>query len=87
MFGSGREFGCRFTYKVQDEAGGIARNCFRLKISAMATRWPLFWATTFLKTRPVCGSIPKQRRGARILGKAVTDPERFGVAEVVDGIG
>ena len=23
--GSGREFGCRFTYKVQDEAGGIAQ--------------------------------------------------------------
>ena len=25
LLGSGREFGCRFTYKVQDEAGGIAQ--------------------------------------------------------------
>ena len=25
LLGSGTEFGCRFTYKVQDEAGGIAQ--------------------------------------------------------------
>ena len=25
LLGSGREFGCQFTYKVQDEAGGIAQ--------------------------------------------------------------
>jgi len=25
LLGSGRNFGCRFTYKVQDEAGGIAQ--------------------------------------------------------------
>ena len=25
LLGSGREFGCHFTYKVQDEAGGIAQ--------------------------------------------------------------
>jgi len=25
LLGSGKEFGCRFTYKVQDEAGGIAQ--------------------------------------------------------------
>jgi len=25
LLGSGKQFGCRFTYKVQDEAGGIAQ--------------------------------------------------------------
>src|SRR6185295_582097 len=25
LLGSGREFGCEFTYRVQDEAGGIAQ--------------------------------------------------------------
>lgn len=25
LLGSGKDFGCRFTYKVQDEAGGIAQ--------------------------------------------------------------
>ncbi|MHC4477357.1 MAG: sugar phosphate nucleotidyltransferase, partial [Planctomycetota bacterium] len=25
LLGSGKEFGCNFTYKVQDEAGGIAQ--------------------------------------------------------------
>ncbi|HVN67311.1 MAG TPA: sugar phosphate nucleotidyltransferase, partial [Candidatus Sulfotelmatobacter sp.] len=25
LLGSGKEFGCKFTYKVQDEAGGIAQ--------------------------------------------------------------
>src|SRR3989441_6275503 len=25
LLGSGKDFGCRFTYKVQDEAGGVAQ--------------------------------------------------------------
>src|SRR6056297_3945571 len=25
LLGSGKDFGCKFTYKVQDEAGGIAQ--------------------------------------------------------------
>jgi len=84
LLGSGREFGCRFTYKVQDEAGGIAQ--------------ALGLAEGFVGKDPCCvilgdnifqdGIGPyverfrEQARGARLLLKQVQDPQRYGVAEV-----
>ncbi|NCC69471.1 MAG: spore coat protein [Clostridia bacterium] len=85
LLGSGREFGCRFTYKVQDEAGGIAEAlglaenfCHDGDLMAVILGDNIFedplgpWADAFRA----------QGKGARIMGKQVTDPERFGVAEV-----
>jgi glucose-1-phosphate thymidylyltransferase len=82
--GSGKDFGCRFTYKVQDEAGGIAQ--------------ALALAENFAGGDPVCvilgdnifqdsldvetAAFVRQGSGARILLKQVTDPQRFGVAEI-----
>ncbi len=84
LLGSGKDFGCRFTYKVQDEAGGIAQ--------------ALGLAENFAGASPVCVVLGDnifqddlkaqaevyraQGKGARILLKAVADPQRFGVAEV-----
>lgn len=83
--GSGKEFGCRFTYKVQDEAGGIAQ--------------ALALAENFAGGDPICvilgdnifqdSLVPEmeafgaQGQGARVLLKPVGDPHRFGVAEVL----
>ncbi len=88
LLGSGREFGCRFTYKVQDEAGGIAQ--------------ALGLAENFANAQPVAvilgdnifqGSLEghaerflAQGQGARLLLKQVPDPTRFGVAEIRDGM-
>jgi len=85
--GSGKDFGCRFTYKVQDEAGGIAQ--------------ALGLAENFAAGAPICvilgdnifqdslvqevATFGLQEKGARILLKAVHDPQRYGVAEVRDG--
>ena len=85
--GSGKDFGCRFTYKVQDEAGGIAQ--------------ALGLAENFAASSPICvilgdnifqddltaevEAYVKQGSGARILLKPVHDPQRYGVAEVKDG--
>jgi len=82
--GSGKDFGCRFTYKVQDEAGGIAQ--------------ALGLAENFVAGESVCvilgdnifqddliadaEAFRKQGQGARILLKPVQDPQRFGVAEL-----
>ena len=84
LLGSGKEFGCRFTYKVQDEAGGIAQ--------------ALGLAENFAGASPICvilgdnvfedpidryaARFEKQKKGARILLKQVQDPQRYGVAEV-----
>lgn len=84
LLGSGKDFDCKFTYKVQDEAGGIAQ--------------ALLLAENFAGGKPVAvilgdnifedGLIPylekylSSENGAHILLKPVPDPHRFGVAEV-----
>ncbi|MBX3396117.1 MAG: NTP transferase domain-containing protein [Phycisphaerae bacterium] len=86
LLGSGREFGVRFTYKVQDEAGGIAQ---ALGLSEnFAGGQKVF---VILGDNITCDSLAdeairfsKQSSGARVLLKEVTDPHRFGVAELRD---
>lgn len=82
LLGSGKDFGCRFTYKVQDEAGGIAQ--------------ALGLAENFCGDEPMTvilgdnifeAGLSKalgnfDGTGAQILIKQVEDPERFGVAEL-----
>jgi len=87
LLGSGREFGCRFTYKVQDEAGGIAQ---ALGLAEnFANQQPL---AVILGDNVFQGSLKghaerflTQEAGARLLLKQVSDPHRFGVAEIRDG--
>jgi glucose-1-phosphate thymidylyltransferase len=85
LLGSGREFGCRFTYKVQDEAGGIAQGL----AENFANGQPL---AVILGDNIFRGSLKEQAerfvaqgQGARLLLKQVPDPERFGVVEIRDG--
>jgi glucose-1-phosphate thymidylyltransferase len=82
LLGSGKDFNCRFTYKVQDEAGGIAQ--------------ALGLAENFAGNDPVVvilgdnifeHSLDKAVKnydgsGAQILIQEVEDPERYGVAEL-----
>jgi glucose-1-phosphate thymidylyltransferase len=84
LLGSGRDFGCRFTYKVQDEAGGIAQ---ALALAEnFADNFPIavilgdniFQAN--LKT--YADKFLTQQDGARILLQQVPYPQRFGVAEL-----
>jgi glucose-1-phosphate thymidylyltransferase len=87
LLGSGREFKCRFTYKVQDEAGGIAQalglaeNFANGQPIAVILGDNLFQAD--LKTQ--AQRFLTQGSGARLLLKQVPDPHRFGVAEIRDG--
>lgn len=88
LLGSGREFGCRFTYKVQDEAGGIAQALSLAENFCHGDPMAVILGDNIFEDAlgPFAAAFQKQGRGARILGKAVTDPERFGVAEVVNGL-
>lgn len=86
LLGSGKQFGCRFTYKVQDEAGGIAQ--------------ALGLAENFAQKQPVvvilgdnvfednlkhyADRFISQKTGARILLKRVPKPQLFGVALLSD---
>jgi glucose-1-phosphate thymidylyltransferase len=87
LLGSGREFGCRFTYKVQDEAGGIAQALgLAENFAARAPLCVILGDNVFEDSiAPVAERYRQQGRGARVVLKKVPDPHRFGVAEVKDG--
>ncbi|MDD5064928.1 MAG: sugar phosphate nucleotidyltransferase [Phycisphaerae bacterium] len=82
LLGSGKEFGCQFTYKVQDEAGGIAQAL------GLAQNFAQHFAVILgdnifqanLKT--YADKFIAQKTGARILLKQVSQPQRFGVAQI-----
>ncbi|MDI6447574.1 sugar phosphate nucleotidyltransferase [Sedimentisphaerales bacterium M17dextr] len=87
LLGSGREFGCRFTYKVQDEAGGIAQALGLAENFANGQSIAVILGDNVFQgdLRQHAGAFIKQGQGARLLLKQVPDPERFGVAEICDG--
>ncbi len=81
FLGSGSRFGCSFAFKVQDKPGGIAQ--------------ALSLAEEFVDGDSVCAIlgdnvyfddvspvITSFKSGAHLFLKEVSDPERFGVAEV-----
>lgn len=82
LLGSGKDFGCRFTYKVQDEAGGIAQALGLAENFVGDDCMTVILGDNIFQTSldKALGDYPGE--GAQILLKKVDDPERFGVAEV-----
>jgi glucose-1-phosphate thymidylyltransferase len=87
LLGSGKDYGCRFTYKVQDEAGGIAQALGLTELFSRGSKLAVILGDNIF-TDPLAGFVSKfheQGQGAKILLKEVSDPHRFGVAELSDG--
>ena len=87
LLGSGSNFDCRFTYKVQDEAGGIAQalalaeNFAKDRLMAVILGDNIFQAGL----KSYAEKFIAQQSGARILLKQVPYPQRFGVVELFEG--
>ena len=84
LLGSGRDFGCRFTYKVQDEAGGIAQALGLAENFAGGDHVAVILGDNIFQDslNPYIEKYLESGEGAHILLKPVHDPQRFGVAEV-----
>ena len=82
LLGSGRDFECRFTYKVQDEAGGIAQALGLAENFVGDDAMTVILADNIFETSLQKAVDQYPGEGAQILLKEVGDPERFGVAEV-----
>src|SRR6185295_6864956 len=84
LLGSGKDFGCRFTYKVQDEAGGIAQALGLAENFAGEDPLCVILGDNIFQDSiaPYVKAFREQKRGARLLLKQVHDPQRYGVAEV-----
>ena len=81
---SGKEFGCEFTYRVQEEAKGIA-NALALAegFAAGGNIIVMLGDNIFGSTiKQVVSDYQMQQTGARVLLKHVDDPKRFGVANL-----
>jgi glucose-1-phosphate thymidylyltransferase len=80
--GSGRRFGCEFTYRVQEEAGGIAHALALARGFADGDSIVVLLADNIFEysIAPFVDAFRVQERGARVMLKEVGDPERFGVA-------
>lgn len=82
LLGSGKIFGCRFTYKVQDEAGGIAQALGLAEHFVGDDSCLVILGDNIIQDSLVEAVTEYPGEGAKILIKEVEDPERFGVAEL-----
>jgi glucose-1-phosphate thymidylyltransferase len=87
LLGSGKDFGCRFTYKVQDEAGGIAQALALAENFANELLLAVILGDNIFQSslKDHAARFISQKTGARLLLKQVPDPQRFGVAEISHG--
>ena len=83
LLGSGRDYGLRFTYGLQDKAAGIADAISVARDFASGDS-----ITTILGDNIFLGFQTKSNRPenlAKIFLKKVRDPERFGIAKIENG--
>jgi len=82
LLGSGKEFGCDFTFKVQEEAKGIAHALLLAEYLANRDKIVVILGDniTTHSINPYVDNFKKQGGGAKVLLRKVTDPERYGIA-------
>ncbi|MEC0370733.1 sugar phosphate nucleotidyltransferase [Paenibacillus chibensis] len=84
LLGSGREMGVQFTYKVQDEAGGIAQALGLAEQFVGGDQMVVILGDNVFEDdiTPFTEKFRMQQKGAKILIQEVQDPRRFGVPEL-----
>ncbi len=82
LLGSGHEFGCRFTYKVQDQAGGIAQALGLAENFCGNDSMMVILGDNIFEASLKDGAQSWNEKGAKVFIKEVHDPQRYGVAEL-----
>ena len=80
LLGSGTEYQCRFTYKVQDQAGGIAQALDLAENFAGNDPIVVILGDNIFEDNLQSAADNYSGEGAMILLKEVPDPQRYGVA-------
>lgn len=84
LLGSGGEFGCKFTYEIQDKPGGLAQ-AFIIGANFIGDDDVTLVLGDNVFEDDFSEAINSFEKGGRVFVKKVPDPERFGVAEFDDG--
>ncbi|MBW9158442.1 sugar phosphate nucleotidyltransferase [Clostridium tagluense] len=87
LLGSGYEYGVKYTFKIQDQPGGIAEALglceeFVGKDSCSVLLGDNIFEDDIYK---YVKNFEKKGKGAELLLKKVADPERYGIAEIENG--
>lgn len=84
LLGSGRQLDVSFTYKVQDEAGGIAQALGLAEEFVGNDQMVVILGDNVFADdiSPFVANFREQKSGAKILIQEVPDPKRFGVPEL-----
>jgi len=80
LLGSGKEFGCRFTYEIQDKPEGLAQ-AFLIGENFIGDDDVTLILGDNLYEDDFSEAITSFKVGGRVFAKQVSDPERFGVVE------
>lgn len=81
LLGSGKQFGIKLTYEVQDEPRGLAEAFIIGENFIDEDNVTLILGDNIFEDN-LSAEIQSFTSGAKIFGKEVPDPERFGVAEI-----
>lgn len=83
VLGSGKEFGAKFSYEIQDKPNGLAE-AYRIGANFIDEDnvTMILGDNLFLgKEEEILEAITSFNKGGRVFAKEVPDPERFGVVE------
>ncbi len=80
LLGSGKEFGVKFTYEIQDKPKGLPE-AFIIGETFLNGDDVVMILGDNIFEEDLSTHINTFKRGARVVAKKVTDPERFGVVE------
>ncbi len=83
LLGSGREFGCKFTYEIQDKPEGLAQ-AFVIGENFLGNDDVTLILGDNLYEDDFSDQIASFEKGGRVFLKKVSDPQRYGVAEFDD---
>ncbi|MHB1424592.1 MAG: sugar phosphate nucleotidyltransferase [Gemmataceae bacterium] len=84
LLGSGREHQCRLTYRVQDEAGGIAQALGLAELFCYEARSLVILGDNIFhdSLKDLVAASNQRPDHAWVMLKRVPDPQRYGVAEL-----
>ena len=80
LLGSGKDFGAKFSFEIQDEARGLA-DAFRIGSNFIGQDDVTMILGDNIFDYDFTESIQSFKSGAKVFAKKVQDPERFGVVE------
>lgn len=83
LLGSGKDFGCKFTYEIQDKPEGLAQ-AFIIGENFIGKDDVTLILGDNIFEDDFSEAIKSFKHGGRVFAKKVADPERFGVVEFDD---